>query len=100
MNAASLGLLAELRAELVLADAANVAGGRRLSEHPLRHPDRVLAGTTGNVLDFEVLHNLGVDRHVLLLGEDLVVGVEAILGEVFRGDRARDVEQRVANAKN
>ena len=63
---------------VALAAAAEGVTDRRLSEHPLRHPDRVLAGTTGNVLDFEVLHNLGVDRHVLLLGEDLVVGVEAI----------------------
>ena len=45
-----LGSLLHLVAEVILADAAEVAGGAWHAQHPLSHPDGILCGTTWDVI--------------------------------------------------
>ena len=65
---------------LVLSDAAE-KDDRLLRKDVLDSSGRVLGGTTGVEVCFVVVQQLLVQAHVLLLGENGVVGLEAILVE-------------------
>lgn len=72
--------LDEVVGVLVLANTAN-EDDRVLWEDVLGATGRVLSGTTGVQVGLEVGEEVFVETHVLLLGENGIVGLEAILVE-------------------
>ena len=80
LDASLLVDLFESLAVLVLADTANVDGGV-LGEDVLGTAGRVLCSSTGNEHGIVVLDQVLVEAEVLLLGEDGIVGLEAVLLE-------------------
>ena len=69
------------------------------TQDPLRDPDGVLRGPSGDVLDGGAVVLLEVVVDVLLLVEDSVVGLEAVLLDELRLDGGGDVEEGVAHAE-
>lgn len=65
---------------LVVANAAQVDDAV-VRQQVLGATGRVLGGTAGDQLRFEVVEQVLVDALVLLLGQDGVVGLEAVLGK-------------------
>jgi len=92
------GLL-QLLTVLVLADAAHVSSGASLLRHPLRDADGVLGGTSSNELHVGQLHHLSEKRLVLLLSQNGVSCLQAILVQHCLVDLGRDVQERVAHSQ-
>lgn len=82
------------------ADGSHIGSGAGGLDHPLGDTDGILGGSTGNVLHGKILHQVGVDAHVLLLGQDGVVEGDIVLGEELSGDITRDIEEGVAHGKD
>ena len=83
----------------ILADASHVGGGIGDLEHPLRDADGVLGGAAGDVLHLELLAHVLVHGRVLLLGEDGVVELDAVLVEELLGNHRGDVDDGVAHTE-
>ena len=73
------GFLEEI-AIFVAANAANI-NDVIWGKHVLRAAGGILCRSTGNQFGVVVLQELFVDAHVLLLGENSIVGLEAVLGQ-------------------
>ena len=91
--------LDQLLGVLVLANASNKddrVGGKDV----LGTSGGVLGGTTGVQVDLEVLEQVLVQTHVLLLGQDGVVGLESILLEQLLVADSLDIQERVLKTEN
>lgn len=67
---------------LVLSDAANVDGGVG-GQNVLSTTGRVLCGTASNEFRIVVLHQVVIETHVLLLSQNGIIGLQAVLLEEF-----------------
>jgi len=60
----------------------------------------VLSGTTSVQVDLEVVEQVVVETHVLLFGQDGVVGLEAILLEQLLVADSLDIQERVLETED
>lgn len=91
--------LDQLLGVLVLADTSN-EDDRVGGEDVLGTSGSVLCGTTSVQVDLEVLEQVLVETHVLLLGEDGIVGLEAVLLEQLLVTDGLDVQEGVLKAED